>query len=396
MHIKRMISLGIFFFLLIPNISMAKIVFLNEFVFENTGSSWVIDALNDEPGDIALEFGAGTSRTIEFDTANSWFSVNDDLNVKNNLYVEGEIIDSNNNSGSLGDVLVSNGAGQQIWQSVTPSKNIQNIQSAPSNATLASVLASNGQISLDRFDGIIGTSIASLTGSPNFPNNPSASSSLNLFEAPLNILDNYGNRVYGYVIAPQTGNYTFWISGDDNSELYLSTNLDPANSVLIADVPGWTSSRQWNKYAQQQSAPIPLVAGQAYYIEALMKEGGGGDNLAVGWQLPDNSLERPILGNNLSPFSGGLDTQNVSSSADLVLLDTTLGGVILNLPDYSGIEKEITIKRTSPDNNVILITPAGGLLIDGQNNLSISDQGEFAITLQSDGSELHVLSKYNP
>ncbi|MHC2993445.1 hypothetical protein OB13_18385, partial [Pontibacter sp. HJ8] len=50
----------------------------------------------------------------------------------------------------------------------------------------------------------------------------------------------------------------------------------------------------------QQSAKITLEAGKRYYIEALMKEENGGDNLAVGWQLPDGSLERPIAGNRLS------------------------------------------------------------------------------------------------
>ena len=33
-------------------------------------------------------------------------------------------------------------------------------------------------------------------------------------------------------------------------------------------------------------AAIPLVAGQQYYLEALMKEQTGGDNLAVAWQKP--------------------------------------------------------------------------------------------------------------
>ena len=36
-----------------------------------------------------------------------------------------------------------------------------------------------------------------------------------------------------------------------------------------------------------------------------MKEGNGGDNLAVGWQLPNGALERPISGNRLIPFGTG-------------------------------------------------------------------------------------------
>jgi Secretion system C-terminal sorting domain len=36
----------------------------------------------------------------------------------------------------------------------------------------------------------------------------------------------------------------------------------------------------------------------------LVKEGGGGDNLAVGWQLPNGTLERPIPSNRIIPFAG--------------------------------------------------------------------------------------------
>ena len=32
-----------------------------------------------------------------------------------------------------------------------------------------------------------------------------------------------------------------------------------------------------------------------------MKEGGGGDHVAVGWQLPNGTQERPIPGNRLMP-----------------------------------------------------------------------------------------------
>ncbi|MEO1652931.1 MAG: PA14 domain-containing protein, partial [Bacteroidota bacterium] len=69
---------------------------------------------------------------------------------------------------------------------------------------------------------------------------------------------------------------------------------DPANAQLIAQVPGWSNPRQWTKYPEQQSLPISLIQGRKYYIFALQKEGTGLDNLAVGWQLPDNTLERPV------------------------------------------------------------------------------------------------------
>jgi hypothetical protein len=107
------------------------------------------------------------------------------------------------------------------------------------------------------------------------------------------------------VCAPETGNYTFWIASDDNSELWLSTSDNPANKVLIASVNGWTGVRQWTQLASQQSVPVALTAGRRYYIEALHKDGGGGDHVSVGWQLPSGTLERPIPGTRLSPWVNG-------------------------------------------------------------------------------------------
>ncbi|MDB6039503.1 MAG: Spore coat protein CotH, partial [Verrucomicrobiales bacterium] len=112
----------------------------------------------------------------------------------------------------------------------------------------------------------------------------------------------YGQRMRGYIVPPLTGNYTFWISTDDNGSLYLSTDDSPANVRLLASVPGWAASRVWNTYPEQKSLPIHLDAGKNYYIEAFQKEGGGGDNLAVRWLRPDNIDEGPIPATYLLPW----------------------------------------------------------------------------------------------
>jgi xyloglucan-specific exo-beta-1,4-glucanase len=111
----------------------------------------------------------------------------------------------------------------------------------------------------------------------------------------------------GYITATATGSYTFWIAGDDNSELWLSINDNPENKVKIGWVSEWTDSRQWNKFSTQKSPTVTLTEGQRYYVEALQKEGGGGDNLAVSWAKPGESTSAPsevIPGSVLSPFSG--------------------------------------------------------------------------------------------
>src|SRR5687768_10669979 len=100
-----------------------------------------------------------------------------------------------------------------------------------------------GKLSVETWTGISGTQVSSIpVTSP-----PSSTSEITLFETPKNIGDNYGTRVRGYVIPPTTGNYTFSISSDDRSELWLSTDATPANKRRIAYVGGWTNSRQWDK-----------------------------------------------------------------------------------------------------------------------------------------------------
>src|SRR2546422_479435 len=169
---------------------------------------------------------------------------------------------------------------------------------------VTAIAQSNGVLR-EVYTGIGGTTVADLTNSVNFPNNPAFDEVITVgFEAPTDVDDNYGQRMTAYVTPPTTGSYVFWIASDDNSTLFLSTTDQPANKQVIASVPGWTTSRQWGKYAQQQSSAVSLIGGQRYYIEALMKEGGGGDNLAVRWQLPNATIEEPIPASRMNPFTG--------------------------------------------------------------------------------------------
>ncbi|MFZ9024512.1 MAG: PA14 domain-containing protein, partial [Anaerohalosphaeraceae bacterium] len=158
-----------------------------------------------------------------------------------------------------------------------------------------------GSILREYWTGITGSAVADLTSDPSYPDSPTGSDLLPTFEAPTDWADNYGSRVRGYLHPTTSGSYTFWIASDDASELGLSTDDNPANASLIASVPGWTSSRQWYNYPEQQSAAVSLTAGQKYYIEALHKEGQGGDNLAVAWDGPGISGPQVIDGAYLSP-----------------------------------------------------------------------------------------------
>jgi hypothetical protein len=156
--------------------------------------------------------------------------------------------------------------------------------------------------------GIAGTAVTDLTNNVDYPANPSGSELVDVFEGPVDWADYYGQRILGWLKPPEDGEYTFWISSDDGGALWLSTDADPTNTVAIASVSGWTGSRDFDNAsgqggANQKSAAISLQAGRKYFIQALQKEGGGGDNLAVAWQGPGINGRQVIEGRFVDTFA---------------------------------------------------------------------------------------------
>ncbi|MHC4752662.1 MAG: sugar-binding protein [Planctomycetota bacterium] len=158
-----------------------------------------------------------------------------------------------------------------------------------------------GRILREVWTGIGGTSIGDLTGNARYPDDPDISEYITIFDGPVDWTDNYGTRIHGWLYVPVSGDYTFWIAGDDNTVLYLSSDIDPTNKQLIANVPEWTNHLEWTKFTEQQSAAIPLVGGEKYYIEALQKEGGGGDSISASWRGPASPIQSVIAGEFLCP-----------------------------------------------------------------------------------------------
>ncbi len=169
--------------------------------------------------------------------------------------------------------------------------------------------ADQGKVLYRYWGDIPGTAIADLTGAgdpadPNilrYPDNPDWTQLLDRFEAPLDIADNFGAELICWLVPKTSGSYTFWIASDDSSELWLSSNLDPANAVQIANINGWTGSRNFDEANgdgphKQMSDPVTLQAGTAYYMMARYKEGGGGDNCAVAWSLGGSVAARSVVG----------------------------------------------------------------------------------------------------
>jgi len=138
--------------------------------------------------------------------------------------------------------------------------------------------------------------------------------------------NNYGASVYGWLTPTTTGNYTFFLSSDDASELWISTDATPANADLIAFEAG--CCRGFLESGTVTSEPITLTAGTSYFIQALYKEGGGGDYVHVAWREESDTTPAaqltPIPGQFLSTFApapsvpdGPVDIQLSGSTATI-------------------------------------------------------------------------------
>jgi len=159
-----------------------------------------------------------------------------------------------------------------------------------------------GTAVMERWENISGTDLNTLKNDASFPNNPDVNETIDKFLWDGANIDEYGARIEAWLYVPATGDYTFWLATDDSGELWLSTDDDPSSIERIARIPGYSDVDEWTKFASQKSAPVPLVAGERYYIVALWKEGDGGDHCHVAWEGPGIPTHTTIPGGYLSPF----------------------------------------------------------------------------------------------
>ena len=123
--------------------------------------------------------------------------------------------------------------------------------------------------------------------------------------ARVNARDNYGQIVTGWLKPSVTGRYLIALAVDDNAELYLSTDDSPDNAVLVASEPQWNGNRQYDDGKTDNWTEIlDLEAGEEYYFEAYMSEGGGGDNLAIAWSYTTDDTDPVVPANGSNPIPG--------------------------------------------------------------------------------------------
>lgn len=138
-----------------------------------------------------------------------------------------------------------------------------------------------------------------------FPLQPSSREWRNALDAPRNQGTDFGGRLRAHIVAPVTGDYQFSIAGRDVGELFFSADQSKFNRRSIVSLRHGTSFRSWDNRAGQMSAPIRLIAGETYYIEALYGRGAfqqTDDFFSIGWKLPDSESYNLIGTEHLIAF----------------------------------------------------------------------------------------------
>ncbi len=182
------------------------------------------------------------------------------------------------------------------WPIVLTATNAQGSGSAVLNLT---VIETGGGITRDVWSG----TYANVAALP-LATAPTSTGLVSSLEGPLAPGGgDQGTRLRGYLTAPQTGVYKFWVAGSDAAELWISDDDEPVNLFLRAATAGGTGYRAWTNVNAGKSALLMLHAGQRYAIDVRQVDAGGDGHVSVGW---------------LKPSEGGVDPANVTTPGEVV------------------------------------------------------------------------------
>ena len=139
------------------------------------------------------------------------------------------------------------------------------------------------------------------TNDARFPQYPDATyllSSNNTFEVfptDTTLREGFGGRMRSLFIPLISGQYRFFTRSDDSSQIWLNpAGPDPAGAILVAQERGCCNAFQ-EPPALQTSEPFDMIAGRGYYLEAVYKEGTGGDFCQVAARPEGSTVPAALL-----------------------------------------------------------------------------------------------------
>lgn len=124
---------------------------------------------------------------------------------------------------------------------------------------------------------------------------------------------------------------------------------------------------------------------------------GGGDNLAVGWSLPDGSLERPISGTRLSPAITGATSRVAVISGASKTVDNEAKAVLYPNPAKDKVTVEFATERAGEAKITVSDVLSREYIVStesiysgySQVTLDVSDleSGMYLITVKAEGKK---------
>jgi hypothetical protein len=197
--------------------------------------------------------------------------------------------------------------------------------------TPGTTLAQTGGLTLERWQSIPGPHIGDLINvlSSKAPVSTAFKAGSATLLPAVPYRPNSGARLRGSLTIPEDGYYTFYISGDDQVDLWISLNGQRTGLQRLAWSRGGTLLHDFSSTVAQHSRPIRLGAGQVCQLEALQKNASGQDHLSIGWT-------RSLVPVCEAAAVGTVDSQTWTAGPDAVVQASVDAGALADGVDHTG------------------------------------------------------------
>lgn len=252
----------------------------------------------------------------------------------------------------------------------------RNLIAANSTASYVSFsLITEGVLRFALYGNIGGQGIGSLTSDERFPDSPdfagAATSLGSTAVLPDDSMVHYGATITGLLTPTESGEYDFFIRGNQAAQLYINpAGSSPEDVQLMAQDSGASKNFLEPGASQTTRTPLGLTAGEQYFVQLIYKrEANSGDLCEVAWRnttdpTPAAALQ-PIPGRfftSLVPTLGPTPARPVISVArsgdgQSLVLSWAGGGVLERSPSISGPWADVA-GATSPHSAAL--SGAGG------------------------------------
>jgi hypothetical protein len=262
-----------------------------------------------------------------------------------------------------------------------------------------------GRARMDIWDGLTGTALDELFNDPTFPATPDRTIYTPGMNTPDGTGDNYGASVKGYFIPAESGSYNFFLRSDDASQLYLSTN-DQFPTTLpgtwIAEELGCCSAflepNDATKPTVTTATPINVTAGTRYAMQALLKEGGGGDYV----QVAKRKVGDTTPAGSLTPLSGDIywfgPDNNQLATNNAITPTSANSPAAEQAPNVLDGNPETKYLNFDKLNTGFTVTPAGattirGIALTSANDAPERDPASFKIEGSVNGTSFTTIAE---